>query len=493
MARVIVVGAGPAGLAATEALLDGSDGALEVELLSLEPYLGGNAAAFETPDGRVVEQGLHCWFGFYDQMKALLARSGVDIFTASSSGHGEALVYEERDGGTHRLCLGPHTPRTAIRGLAYTGMTLEEKLRFVLFFARAMPEVLAGNAERFDDICFTAWCIERGFPPSLATTRMWRVTREAQFNLPGQVSAYPMIKTIKVMGRDFSTADFRFPMGAMSEVWWGPVAQRIRDLGGTIRIRQQLTGIRHDGERLLGLRFAQVQSAPMEDWLEHPVPRVSGSDWELSDFDAVVLAIPPAAWQQIIADDPSLTQLRTFANIAKLTTVSPLGLHVWHRNPVRWGPRSFVIGLDEPLGAVVDVKPFHPSYRDDARFGAVLHFVGPETGYEDWPEEALVERSLASLRRVRGYEGFTMEGARAWKLIRHHGPHRRYWNSEPGSLKYKPQARGPLDKLWFAGDWVRNDLDFPCMESAIRGGRQAAEGVLKDLGQGRRLARRTRR
>ncbi len=490
MARVIVVGAGPAGLAATEALLTGSDGPLEVELHSLEPYLGGNAAAFTTPDGRVVEQGLHCWFGFYEQMAGLLARSGVDITQASSSGQGEALVWEERDQRTHRLYLGSHTSRTLIQGLAYTGMTLEEKLRFALFFARAMPEVLAGNAERFDDICFTAWCIERGFPPSLAATRMWRVTREAQFNLPGQVSAYPMIKTVKVMGRDFTTADFRFPMGAMSEVWWGPVAARIRALGGVIHTHHQLTGLSHDGQRIRSLRLRQVQDAPVEDWLQHPVPTVSGSGRELRDFDQVVFAIPPAAWQEIIHADPSLTELRPFANIAKLSTVSPLGLHVWHREAVRWGPRSFVIGLDEPLGAVVDVKPFHPSYRDDARFGAVLHFVGPETGYEDWPEEALVDRALTSLRRVRGYEGFTLEGARAWKLIRHHGPHRRYWNSEPGSLKYKPQSRGPLEGLWFAGDWVRNELDFPCMESAIRGGRQAAEGVLRELGQRRRLARR---
>ncbi len=490
MARVIVVGAGPAGLAAAEALLAGSDGSLELELLSLEPYLGGNAAAFTTPDGRVVEQGLHCWFGFYEQMRSLLARSGVDILRASTSGFGEALVWEERDQRTHRLYLGPSTGRTLVQGLAYTGMTMEEKLRFALFFARASREVLLGDPERFDDVCFTAWCLERGFPPSLAATRMWRVTREAQFNLPGQVSAYPMIKTIKVMGRDFGTADFRFPMGAMSEVWWGPVAERIRALGGRIRTRRQLLGLEHDGQRLRGLRFREVAAAPVEAWLAHPVPGVPGSEHSIRDFDAAVLAIPPAAWQAIITAQPELSKLRVFANIARLSTVSPLGLHVWHREAVRWGPRSFVLGLDEPLGAVVDVKPFHPGYRDDARFGAVLHFVGPETGYEDWPEEALVERSLASLRRVRGYEGFTMEGVRAHKLIRHQGPHRRYWNSEPGSLRHKPQAEGPLEGLWFAGDWVRNELDFPCMESAVRGGRQAAEGALRALGWRRGLVRR---
>jgi hypothetical protein len=51
----------------------------------------------------VVEQGLHCRFGFYEQMAALLGRAGVDIKSTSTSGNGEALVWEERDGRTHRL------------------------------------------------------------------------------------------------------------------------------------------------------------------------------------------------------------------------------------------------------------------------------------------------------------------------------------------------------------------------------------------------------
>jgi len=486
MPRVIVVGAGPAGLAAAEALLDG--GAGEVEILSLEPYLGGNAAAFRTADGRVVEQGLHCWFGFYDEMAALLRRSGVDIRAVSTSGHGQALVWEERERRTHRLRLGPHTPWTAAAGLCYDGLTLLEKARVALFCARVVPGVLAGVAEAHDDECFTSWCLARGLPASVAATRLWRVTREGQFNLPGEISAYPMLKTLRVMCRDYATAEFRFARGPMGELWWGPIGARIEALGGRIRTRQELVGLEHDGQRLTGLKLRTVAPAPVEGFLEHPFEVEPGSERTERAFDAAVLAVPPAAWQPIVAADPSLAALRPFRNVARMRTVVPLGLHVWHREAPRWGPRSFVLGLDLPLGAVVDVKPFHPGYRDDARFGSVLHFVGPGDGWEDWPAEALVERALASLRRVRGHERFTTGGALAWRLERHDGPHRRYWCSEPGSVRLKPGPRGPLEGQFFAGDWVRNELDFPCMEAAIRSGREAAAVALDALASARKPA-----
>ena len=37
------------------------------------------------------------------------------------------------------------------------------------------------------------------------------------------------------------------------------------------------------------------------------------------------------------------------------------------------------------------------------------------------------------------------------------------------------------DTLWLAGDWVRSELDFPCMETAVRTGLAAADAVLKAL------------
>ena len=85
---------------------------------------------------------------------------------------------------------------------------------------------------------------------------------------------------------------------------------------------------------------------------------------------------------------------------------------------------------------------------------------------------------MAALRRLEGYEAMTEEGVLAWEVVRNRAPHQRYWNAEPGSLRFKPGSVGPLERLFLAGDWIRNALDFPCMETAVHTGRSAAGRVL---------------
>ena len=66
--KVVIIGGGMAGLAAafdltrTKALRDQFD----VTIYQLGWRLGGKAASGRLPDGRIVEHGLHVWFGCYE-------------------------------------------------------------------------------------------------------------------------------------------------------------------------------------------------------------------------------------------------------------------------------------------------------------------------------------------------------------------------------------------------------------------------------------------
>lgn len=480
--KVLVVGGGPAGLAAAEALLDGGRGRVEVDLVTLEPYLGGSAASFTTRDGRVVEQGQHIMVGFYREMEALLRRAGVDVDRTTTPNRGHVIIWEDRDEQAHPLHLGPSSVGALLDGLRYTGLTFREKLGFGAVLTRAIVEILGGVPESWDDLCLSAWCLERGMPSSFVASNAFRASREGQFNWPGEISAYSVLQTLREMARDFTTSEIRFPTGSMSDLWWEPVARRVEGLGGRIHRGHQLVRIRHAGGHVTGLDFRLLRpGAGKEDFLDTPIPAVPGSDRTWHDFDAAVLTIPAGSMQDILGLDPALAALPGFRGIPRLKTVAPMGIHVWHQAPVTAGPRTLICGLDMPSGVAIDNKPHHAAYRNDARFGSVIHFVGPETGFEDWRDEALVARALKSLRRVPGYEKLTMEGVLGWKVVRDRAPHRRYWLSEPGSLKHKPTPRTVFPELWFAGDWVRSDADFPCMETAIRSGRGTARMVLKHL------------
>jgi hypothetical protein len=480
MRKVIVVGAGPAGLAAAEHLLDRGRGELDVTILTLEPYLGGSAASFTTLDGRVVEQGQHIMAGFYRDMGRLLDRAGAPKERTTFSNRGHMRVWEDRDQRTHDLHFGASSVGALFDGLRYSGLSFGEKLGFGSFMARMITRVMGGVPEAWDDVCLSALCLELGCPATLVATNLFRCSREAQFNYPGEISAYSVMHTLRELARDYSTSEVRFPAGSMSDIWWEPVGRRIEALGGRILRGWELVGLQHSGGRLTGLVCDQLDPLRMpEGFLEPPFPIIHGARRVFTDFDEAILAIPAGSMQPVIERDPALRDMPGLAGIAKLTTVAPMGLHVWHRAAVTRGPRTLVSGLLPPMAIALDNKPFNPAYRDNPAFGSVLHFVGQETGFEDWSDEALLERAIRGIQRVDGYENIDLEGVITHRLVRDRVPHRRYWLSEPGSLKHKPQPVTPLQGLTLAGDWVRSKADFPCMETAVRSGRHAAELVLK--------------
>jgi uncharacterized protein with NAD-binding domain and iron-sulfur cluster len=72
-------------------------------------------------------------------------------------------------------------------------------------------------------------------------------------------------------------------------------------------------------------------------------------------------------------------------------------------------------------------------------------------------------------------------GVLACRVVRNRLPHERYWNGEPGALRFRPRPRSSLAGLYLAGDWVRNRVDFSSMEGAVCCGREAADQLLEDL------------
>ncbi len=477
MKPVLVVGAGPAGLAAAEAL---ATAGVPVTLLTLGHVLGGKASSWVDAEGRTVEHGQHVLMGFYRALPALLRRAGADPAHTSVSSRGHFRIREPRDGRTHHLYLGECAPGTLVKGLSYSGMTPRERAAFAAFFLRTAPRVAAGVPESLDDLCLSAWALQRGFPPSLLATNAFRASREAQLNWPGEVSAYAMLETIRLAGRDATQAEARFPAGGMSALWWDRIAARIEALGGRIERYRKLTRVLRRGERLVGLEFAR----PLPHGGRRPSggdshPTVPGSEEDWTELSAAILAIPPPSLAEVLARDPALAGHRALRGVPRLTTIAPLGLHVWHRNPVRHRLDTVVCGLEPPLGFVVDNKRHHPAYRDDPALGAALHFVGQETCFEDDDDETLLARALASVADVPGFEGIDVAGVLGWQVVRNRAPHKRYWNAEPGSLQHKPWPRTPVEGLWLAGDWVRGTLGFPCMETAVRSGRHAADQVLR--------------
>jgi len=189
--------------------------------------------------------------------------------------------------------------------------------------------------------------------------------------------------------------------------------------------------------------------------------------------------MPVTALRELNAGDDAFWKMPTFANIQRLRGVPPLALQIWHRERLTRRYKSVIAGLVGPLGFVVDNKPIIREYRHDPRYGAVLYFVGQERGYEQWSDEDLLTQCLTNVSRLPGYERIDRAGILHYQVIRNRSVDKLYFLTEPGVQRFRPGTRTPLRNLMLAGDWVRNEIDFPCMEAAVRSGNAAADAVLR--------------
>ncbi len=489
--RVLVVGAGPAGLAAASRLLErGGRDRFRVRLATLGHHVGGKASSWRDAEGRLIDHGLHVTAGFYREMKALLARAGVDVEASLVSNEGHTYVYEERDGQVHDLALKRNPLQVLLSSATYSGFTPREKAATTRFVLGSLATWLGGQSlEQFDDVCFTTWALENGLPASAVRTNAFKMSRQAQLNWPGEISAYSILAAIRVLARDYRTSEYGFCDGGMSERFWGPVLRHIIELGGEFEPMRDLVAIHPEAGRAAALTFAAPSSGghetrdPNRATFEGPVEPKPGSAQIDRAFDQLILTLPVGSVQQLNPGDAALWELPEFARLRKLRSVAPLALQIWHRAPVTHRYESVIAGLGDPLPFVLDVKHVIREYRFNPRYGSVLYFVGQEAGHADWEPERLLRHCLDSLRPLPGFEPLVAsgrEGVLHFQVVRNRGPHQRYFLTDPGTLGFRPHMRGSLSNLLFAGDWVRSELDFPCMEAAVRSGLAAADAVLAE-------------
>ena len=79
--KILIFGAGPAGLSAGVHLLEkGGKENLDVTIVNLDHLLGGKAKSWQDPvfnDGRFYDHGIHFVFGFYKNLRELMAKAGI--------------------------------------------------------------------------------------------------------------------------------------------------------------------------------------------------------------------------------------------------------------------------------------------------------------------------------------------------------------------------------------------------------------------------------
>ena len=138
--KVLIFGAGPAGLSAGIHLLEkGGREHLDVTIINLDHMLGGKAKSWQDPvfnDGRHYDHGIHYIFGYYKDLRELMAKAGIDEEKVLNSTNGHYYWYEMRDKKVHPIRM-PRSKTVTLLNLAiYDGFTMFDRLHLTKFGIR---------------------------------------------------------------------------------------------------------------------------------------------------------------------------------------------------------------------------------------------------------------------------------------------------------------------------------------------------------------------
>jgi protoporphyrinogen oxidase len=484
-ARVLVIGAGPAGLAAATRLLEGGRGRVSVRLLRMGHHNGGKAASYRGEKKLLLEHGWHMVLGFYHNMKGLMRRAGIDVEKTLRSMGGKQHVYEPWSRRLHTVSSGGGRFDVGLSFLSYDGLPLGDRLHFARFMLQAFARATGReDLRRHDDVCFRTWSTLHGLRPHVTRYSLFRFFREAYFNFPEEISAYHALQTLRLTSTSEDAEAF-VVRGGYSEEIWDPIARYLEKLGGVIESYAMATDWVYEGRKIVGVRVARPDGAGHRDglssWTTARIPEAPGTERVLRDFDYVVSTIPHAVFVTMNAKDERMWSSPYFKRLGNLRSASTVSLTVLTRRPVMSYPGP-VFGLPAPLGICTNMKPYWAEVRDRADIGAALSFVGQEAGFESWTDEQIIAFTLDNFSRVEEVGDIRRAGIVAMELHRNRSDFERLLLCEPGVQQFRPGPRTPFQNLFLAGDWVRNEIDLICMEGAVTSGLEAADLVLESMG-----------
>jgi protoporphyrinogen oxidase len=480
--RVLVIGGGPAGLAAGCDLLERAGDHLSVELINMGHHLGGKANSYRDPEGHIIEHGLHIIVGFYDRMRGLMERAGIDLKTALKAIDQTLYVYENSDGQLHELDKSMWSRKASLPH--YDGISPLMLPSMVQFSLQLFLDATGGkDLTQFDDVCIRTYCAERGLHRDLIDTNLFHGFKEPYFNGPYPMSAYHALKSLQHMN-DAQAAKTSYATGGTSEVIWDPIGEYFKKLGGTLTPYTMATDWVYEGNEIKGVKVSRPDSGGHDhgtsSWKGAQVPRLQGSERVLDGFDAIISTIPQPVFVQMNQDDEAMWASPYFKRIRNLRSVATASMTVLTEKPVM-EIEGGVVCLPPPLSTCSNMKTFWTEYTQNSDYGSVLVFTGPETGYEDWTDEQIIEHTLDNMGKIDRVGDIRAAGIKHIELHRNKSAFERLILTEPGVNPFRPGPKTPFHNLFLAGDWIRNPVDIITMEGAIASGYQAVDHVLEEL------------
>ncbi len=437
MTRVVVVGGGLAGLAASASL---GEAGFRVELLEARGFLGGRAASYPLPGstGEIIDNCQHVLLGSCVNLLDLYRRLEV---LGRIRFHDE-IPFLEPGGRLSILKPGRLPPPLHFSG-SFAG------LRFLsaadkLSVSRGLAALWFERRRRgdLDRITMLDWLRQKGQTPR-AIERFWRQVLVSAVNeeLDRMAAAHGFqVFWLGFLARR-DAARIGLPAGPLGELYDSDALRRLARV--EIRMRAAV-------ERLL---------------VADGVVRGAAAAGERFEGDYYICAVP---FERLPAMIPELG-----LDLSGWEHSPIIGIHLWFDRPVTALP--FAALLDRTMQWLFNK-------RIAGQPGQYIQLVvSASRGLVETPRAEVIDLAVRELAEfLPAARHARLEKAHVVKEVR------ATFSARPGMEARRPPARTRFPNLFLAGDWTRSGWPAT-MEGAVRSGYLAAEAVAAAAGRPQRF------
>ncbi|MCG8352828.1 MAG: FAD-dependent oxidoreductase [Chloroflexales bacterium] len=444
--RVIIAGAGPAGMVSAKLLADRGH---EVVLLEKRPVPGGKVSAWQDADGDWIESGLHVFFGAYRNLLGFLDSCDLsDTFDwkpaemiFASPAHGLASI---------RFVPGLPAPFNGLTGVATSKLLpLRDKLRVALGLLRP----IFGNQQYIDaqdNESYAAWHLRHGMGKRSLHDVMDTMALALNFQRTDKVSAKLMLTALLHFAKETGASKMALVKGSPHTRIWTPLIDQIEALGGRVELKHKVTAIDYD---------------PVAN-------RVNGfvlDDGSTIKGDLFISAMPVHSLRKTLPD--SLYTMPYFANLKQLKSQPVITVQIFFDRQIA-GVDNLIFSAHTHLSVYADMAMVAPDYH---RGGAsIMQFVvAPAEDLIKLGDEELIAYVMSEFIRLHPI-------AQEAKLLKHtivRIPNSVY-QARPGVNQYRPDQASPVPNFFLAGDYTQQDF-MASIEGAVISAKRCVERVLQ--------------